>query len=151
MVTQINGISDLKAHLGKHLGYSSWYEVSQDRINHFADATDDHQWIHTDEEAAANGPFGTTIAHGYLTLSLVPKLLSEILTISNVGMAVNYGADRIRFPAPVLSGSRVRLGATITEIKDLDSAVQITIEATVETERSPKPSLSAQLLIRYYT
>lgn len=150
MATQINGFSELKEHIGQHLGYSEWHKVSQERINSFADATDDHQWIHVDQKAAANGPFGTTIAHGYLTLSLIPSLLPEVLNVTNVGMAVNYGANRIRFPSPVPSGSLIRLGATITEIEELEAAVQITLEVTIETEGYTKPSLSAQLLFRYY-
>lgn len=150
MGTQINGFSELKENLGQHLGYSDWHRVTQERINSFADATDDHQWIHLDEKAAAEGPFGTTIAHGYLTLSLIPSLLPEVLNVTNVGMAVNYGANRIRFPSPVPSGSRIRLGATITKIEELEAAVQITLEATIETEGNSKPSLSAQLLFRYY-
>lgn len=150
MATEIEGIEGLKEYLGKHLGYSDWHTVSQDQINAFAQATGDHQWIHVDVEAAKNGPFGTTIAHGYLTLSLVPMLLPQVLNVTGVAMAVNYGANKIRFPAPVPSGSRIHLGATIAELDEFQGGVQAAIDITIEVDGAPKPSLVAQLLFRYY-
>src|SRR5579859_7853961 len=111
MTTVINGLDELKAlAAGTDLGHTDWMEITQDRINRFADATDDHQWIHLDAERAAAGPFGTTIAHGYLTLSLVIPLFHDLLEISGISMGVNYGLDKLRFPSPVKVGSRIRLG-----------------------------------------
>ncbi|MDA8080572.1 MAG: MaoC family dehydratase [Actinomycetota bacterium] len=150
MTLEINGIDDLKRYIGKHLGYSEWHKVTQAQINQFADATEDHQWIHVDPDAAKAGPFGTTIAHGYLLLSLIPKLLPEILVVNQVGVALNYGANRIRFPAPVPANSNIRLGATITEVEEFQGGIQLTVETTIESENSSKPSLVAQLLYRYY-
>lgn len=150
MTAKINGINELHQHLGQHLGYSSWLKVSQEMIDQFAEATNDHQWIHVDTERAKSGPFGTTIAHGYLTLSLVPSLLPEVLEVSNIGMAVNYGANKIRFPSPVPSDSEIRLGATLAKIEEFDGGNQITLEIAVETRGGVKPSLVAELLFRYY-
>lgn len=150
MTVEINGVAELKEHIGKHLGYSGWFKVTQDQIDKFAQATGDHQWIHVDPEAAKSGPFGTTIAHGYLVLSLIPRLLPEILSVNQTGIAVNYGANKIRFPAPVPSNSNIRLGATITEVEEFQGGIQLTVEAMIETENSSKPSLVAQLLYRYY-
>lgn len=151
MTVEINGIDDLKRYVGKHLGYSGWHKVTQAQIDQFADATGDHQWIHVDPDRAKAGPFGTTIAHGYLVLSLIPRLLPEILSVNQVGVALNYGANRIRFPAPVPSNSNIRMGATITEVEEFQGGIQLTVEATIETENSSKPSLVAQLLYRYYS
>lgn len=150
MPTVINGIEDLKSRIGQHLGYSEYIVVTQDRINAFADATDDHQWIHVDEQMAKSGPFGTTIAHGYLTLSLVPFLLKQVVSIEGVQMGVNYGANKIRFPSPVPVGSLIRLGATLAGVEDIAGGVQILMEATIEVEGAPKPSLVAELVYRYY-
>lgn len=150
MTLKISGIDQLNKYIGKHLGYSSWRTISQDMINKFADATGDHQWIHVDIERAKLGPFGTTIAHGYLTLSLIPSLLPEILEVTDIGMAVNYGTNKIRFPAPVASGNEVRLGASLVKIDEFNGGVQITMDATVETKIASKPSLAAELLYRYY-
>ncbi len=150
LMVVINGIDEIKKYLGKHLGYSSWHKVTQAQINQFADVTGDHQWIHVDTEAARFGPYGTTIAHGYLVLSLIPRLLPDILSINHAGIAVNYGANRIRFPAPVPSNSNVRLGATIAKLEEFQGGIQLTVEATIEVESAPKPSLAAQLIYRYY-
>ncbi len=150
MTTSIDGIAGLKAAVGEHLGYSDWHKVSQEQINQFADATGDHQWIHIDKEKAAQGPFGTTIAHGYLTLSLVPVLLGKVLSVSGVSMAINYGANKVRFPSPVPSGSNVRLGATLVEIEEIAGGAQAQVDVTIEVEGSTKPSLAAQILFRYY-
>ncbi|MDA8025778.1 MAG: MaoC family dehydratase [Actinomycetota bacterium] len=151
MTTVINGKDDLKAKVGEHLGYSEWFEVTQQRINDFADATGDHQWIHINEEMAKAGPFGTTIAHGYLTLSLVPMLLSKVMIVDGVKMGVNYGTNKVRLPAPVPSGSKIRLGATIVGVEDLpNGATQNLVDVTIETEGATKPSLVAQLVFLYY-
>ncbi|MDA8196649.1 MAG: MaoC family dehydratase [Actinomycetota bacterium] len=151
MATVINGKDDLKAKIGEHLGYSEWFEVTQQRINDFADATGDHQWIHINEEMAKSGPFGTTIAHGYLTLSLVPMLLSKVMVVDGVKMGVNYGTNKVRFPSPVPSGSKVRLGATVVAVEDLpNGSTQNLVDVTIETEGSTKPSLVAQLVFLYY-
>jgi acyl dehydratase len=117
-VRTFSSLAEFSAATGEHLGYSDWHEVTQAQVSAFADATGDHQWIHVDPQRAASGPFGTTIAHGYLTLALLPVLTSEIYRIENLTMAVNYGLDRLRFPSPVPTGSRIRAGATLREVKD---------------------------------
>lgn len=149
---KVNGIEELKGLAGKDLGASSWFEVSQQRIQAFADATGDQQWIHVDEERCAKeSPFGKTIAHGYLTLSVFPELFGELLEVSGVRMALNYGLNRLRFPAPVPSGSRIRAKARVAAVEELaGNGVQLTVEAAVEVEGSEKPSLIAELLYRYY-
>lgn len=150
MTTQIQDLDELYNYLGKHLGYSEWHQVNQDQIDKFAEATGDYQWIHVDPEAARQGPFGSTIAHGYLTLSLVSALLPEVLSITGIGIAVNYGANKIRFPSPVLSGTKIRLGGQLSEIVDFSGGTQITVVVTIEAENSNKPSLVAELIFRYY-
>ncbi len=148
--TTFNGIDDLKARVGEHIGYSDYVEITQDQINRFADATGDHQWIHVDEERAKAGPFGTTIAHGYLTLSLGPALSSQIYSLSGVAMGVNYGANKVRFPAPVPVGSKVRLGAKLLAVEDVAGGAQMTMEFAFEVEGAPKPSCVAEVLFRVY-
>jgi acyl dehydratase len=143
-------IDQLPSLEGQHLGYSDWEDVDQSRIDLFAEATGDHQWIHVDPTRAAAGPFGTTIAHGYLTLSLLPALLQQIEVVSGVSFAVNYGCNRVRFPSPVPVGSAVRLGLAIAAVEDVGGGVQVTYDATVEVRDSAKPSLVAQVLYRYY-
>jgi acyl dehydratase len=143
--------SDLAGHVGKHLGYSGWHLVDQDQINRFADATGDHQWIHVDAERAAAGPFGTTIAHGYFTLSLTPVCLFEILRVEGVRLVVNYGLNKVRFPAPVPSGSKVRLGAELTGVEDISGGVQATVAGTYEVEGQSKPACVAEIVFRYYS
>ena len=150
MAIVITGVEDLKSKIGQHLGWSNWHQVTQEQIDQFAQATGDHQWIHVNEELAKKGPFGTTIAHGYLTLSLVPTLLPQIMTVEGVGMSINYGANKIRFPSPVRSGSKVRLGVTIVEIQDIQNGVQALVDVTIEESNATKPSLAAQLVYRYY-
>jgi acyl dehydratase len=150
MSRTVNGLDEIKALAGQHLGYSEWREVTQDRVNTFADATDDHQWIHTDPDRAKTGPFGGAIAHGYLTLSLLIPLWGEILQIEGITMAVNYGLNRVRFPAPVPVGSKIRLGAALAELKDVKGGVEATVDCVVEVEGAPKPSLIAQAVYRYY-
>ena len=135
---------------GAVYGPSSWIEVPQATIDVFAEATGDRQWIHVDPERAAQGAFGTTIAHGYLTLSLLPVMSFEVVPRQNGGMAVNYGLNRVRFPAPVPSGSRVRGTFRVEAVDELDSGFQATMTATVEREGGEKPVCVAELLFRYY-
>lgn len=136
---------------GAEFGPSSWIEVSQDRINAFADATGDHQWIHVDVERANAGPFGTTIGHGYLTLSLLPVMSYEVMPRrEGVRLSVNYGLNRVRFPAPVPSGSRVRGTFRVDSVDEFDGGVQATMTATVEREGGEKPVCVAELVFRFY-
>jgi acyl dehydratase len=135
---------------GDDFGPSSWIDVPQDRIQAFADATGDHQWIHVDPERAAAGPFGTTIAHGYLTLSLLPAMSYEVVPRQQGGMAVNYGLDRVRFPAPVPSGSRVRGTFRVDSVDEADWGYQAKMTATVERDGGDKPVCVAELVFRYY-
>ncbi|HZU19685.1 MAG TPA: MaoC family dehydratase [Gaiellaceae bacterium] len=136
--------------VGDVYGPSSWTEVTQDRVHAFADATGDHQWIHVDPERAKDGPFGTTIAHGYLTLSLLPAASYEVVPRSG-GMSINYGLNRVRFPAPVPVGSRVRSSFEIVELEEHDWGRQVTMRATVEREGGEKPVCVADVVFRYYT
>lgn len=139
-------MSALRNLVGQQLGPSSWIDVTQERIDAFASATDDHQWIHVDPERAANGPFGGTIAHGFLTLALCVPMLDELLPRRG-RMGVNYGVDRVRFPAPVLSGSRVRGRLRVVSVDDVSQGERATIEATVECEGIEKPVCVAELLV----
>ena len=151
MATLFQTPAELSSAIGKHLGYSAWMEVTQDRIQLFADATDDQQWIHVDPTRAAQGPFGAPIAHGYLTLSLVNRFLPEIVEVRGISMGVNYGADRIRFPAPVKVGSRIRGGAELIEVENTkDGGVQAKIRVTVEIEGSERPACVVDTISRYY-
>jgi acyl dehydratase len=151
MTTRIDGIAGVKQRVGDHLGYSEWHEVTQEQVNLFADATGDHQWIHVDIERAKAGPFGGPIAHGYLTLSLTPALLSEILEVSGITMAVNYGLNKLRFPAPVPVGSKVRAGVQLDHVEDVSGGVQVTLTTTFEVEGGSKPVCVAEILFRYYS
>ena len=151
MTTTMNGIDDLKAHIGQHLGYSDWREITQDQVNAFADATGDHQWIHVDVERAKQGPFGGPIAHGYLTLSLTPMLVSEAVRVEGFKMGVNYGINRLRFPAPAPVGSKLRAGVKMLACEDVAGGVQLTYEVTFEVEGGDKPACVADILFRYYT
>ena len=150
MATTIDGIDGLKACVGQHLGYSDYVEITQERVNLFAEATGDHQWIHVDVERAKAGPFGGPIAHGYLTLSLGPVLLPEILQVSGVTMGVNYGTNKVRFPSPVPVGAKLRLGATLAGVEDVTGGAQLTIELVFEMEGAPKPACVAEVVYRYY-
>src|SRR4051812_5173051 len=150
MATTVNGIDELKALQGQHLGYSDYVEITQEQVNLFADATGDHQWIHIDPERAKSGPFGGPIAHGYLTLALVPYFLPTILRVEGISMGVNYGCEKVRFPSPVKVGSNVRLGASIESVDDVAGGVQAVINATIEAEGASKPSCVAQVVYRYY-
>jgi acyl dehydratase len=135
---------------GDQFGPSSWIVVDQDRINAFADATEDHQWIHVDAEKAAQGPFGQTIGHGYLTLSLLPVMSYEVVPRQEGGMGINYGLNKVRFPAPVPSGSRVRGTFQVVEIDEQEWGHQATMQATVEREGGDKPVCVAEIVFRYY-
>jgi acyl dehydratase len=134
---------------GEHLGYSPWREITQRQIDTFADATDDHQWIHTDPERAAEGPFGTTIAHGYLTLSLVNAFMPEIFWIDGITMGVNVGLNKVRFPSPVKAGSRVRGGAELVDLKNSPAGRLSTVRVTVQVEGERKAACVADTLSLY--
>ena len=146
----INGIDELKAHVGQHLGYSPYMEITQERVNQFAVATGDHQWIHVDVERAKAGPFGGPIAHGYLTLSLGPVLYPQVVQIHGFSMGVNYGANKVRFPSPVPVGANLRLGVKLVEVEEIAGGVQTTMEFTFEVEGSTKPSCVAEIIFRSY-
>jgi acyl dehydratase len=145
----ITGLDELKATVGQHLGFSDYQSVSQDDIDSFADLTGDDQWIHVDTERAATGPFGGTIAHGLLTLSLGPRLARSVYRIDGMKMGVNYGYDKIRFPAPVPVNSKVRLGATLRSVQDVPGGVQVGITFVWEIADQPKPACVAEMLLRY--
>ncbi|WP_420433691.1 MaoC family dehydratase [Candidatus Poriferisocius sp.] len=150
MGTVFATVDDLPAAVGQHLGYSDWMEITQERVNQFADATGDHQWIHIDpERAAAESPYGTTIAHGYLTLSLTNMFLPSLITVEQLSMGINYGVNKVRFPAPVPVGSKVRVGAELTSVDEITGGVQAVITITVEVEDSPKPACVVESLTRY--
>lgn len=146
----ITGIDGLKAAVGQHLGYSEYMEITQERVDKFADATGDHQWIHVDVERAKNGPFGGPIAHGYLTLSLGPMLYPTVVRIEGFSMGVNYGANKVRFPSPVPVGARLRLGVKLLEVEEIAGGVQTTMEFTFECEGAAKPSCVAEIIFRSY-
>jgi acyl dehydratase len=141
---------ELRAGVGERLGHSDWLEIDQKRIDLFADATGDHQWIHVDPERAAGGPFGTTIAHGYLTLSLLPVFVPQIIAVENVTMGVNYGTNKVRFPSPVPVGSRLRASAVLQSVEEAGGGVQLTALVTVEREGGTKPVCVAESVSRYY-
>jgi acyl dehydratase len=141
---------DLPLHQGRHLGYSRWHLVTQDRIDRFADATADHSWLHVDPERAARGRFGATVAHGFLTLALFTGLLDEIVRIDGAITTINYGVNRVRFPAAVRTGARVRLGVVLARVDQVDGGVQATWQGTFEIEEEPKPACVAEVLFRYY-
>lgn len=151
MATTVDGIAGLQALVGTHLGYSDWLEVTQERVNTFADATGDHQWIHVDVERAKEGPFGGPIAHGYLTLSLGPVLMPQILTVSGIKMGVNYGLGKVRFLNPVKVGANLRLGAELTAVDELPgNGAQVYMTFTFEIEGVDKPACVAEIIFRYY-
>ncbi|MFE6688725.1 MaoC family dehydratase [Streptomyces sp. NPDC057743] len=143
-------VEELRAAVGEELGPSDWLEIDQRRIDLFADATGDHQWIHVDQEKAAAGPFGTTIAHGYLTLSLLPVFVPQLLRVDNVKMGINYGTNKVRFPAPVPVGSRLRARATVAEVAEVTGGVQLTTVVTVEREGGEKPVCVAESVSRFH-
>ncbi|MET9545003.1 MaoC family dehydratase [Streptomyces sp. NPDC006627] len=150
MTVTANGLDELAALAGSELGVTEWLEVGQERIDTFADATDDHQWIHTDPERAARGPFGAPIAHGYLTLSLFIPLFTDLLDVRGVTTKVNYGLDKVRFPAPVKAGARIRLRATLASVDEVRGGVQIAVDGTVEIEGGDKPACVLRSLSRFY-
>ncbi|MFD5179727.1 MaoC family dehydratase [Nocardia sp. NPDC058379] len=141
-----DGIADLEAAVGSHVGYSEWHTITQAQIDAFADATGDHQWIHIDTEKAATGPFGTTIAHGYLTLSLVPLLVAQVYRVEGVRMAVNYGANKLRFPAPVPVDSKVRAGIELVSVAAGAAGHLVTTKIVIETEGGDKPACVVESL-----
>lgn len=149
MTTSVETLNDLASYVGKELGTSSWVDVDQDRINAFADATDDHQWIHVDAERAKNGPFGGTIAHGYLTLSLLIPMWTDILGVGDVHTMVNYGLNKVRFPSPVPSGSKIRARATLASFETIPGGAQLAVDILVERQGGDKPACVAQLVLRY--
>jgi acyl dehydratase len=143
-------LAELGAASGEHLGYSPWRTVDQDQVSQFAEVTDDHQWIHVDPQRAAAGPFGGTIAHGYLMLSLIPSLSAEVYRTQTVGMGVNYGLNRVRFPSPLPVGSRIRAGFRLVSVDPIEGGVQIVAEVTIEREGHDKPCCVAETVARYY-
>ncbi|PPJ21603.1 dehydratase [Nocardia nova] len=145
------GIEDLQAGVGEELGPTDWFLMEQKRIDGFADDTEDHQWIHVEPERAAGGPFGATVAHGFLTVSLVPYFLSQLRQIEGMRMGVNYGLNKVRFPAPVRAGTRIRARSTLAECELIgENAVQIITRTTIEIEGGDKPACVAELVARYY-
>ena len=149
MARTINGVDELKACVGENMGTSDWLEITQDRVNLFAEATGDHQWIHVDPVKAKDGPFGGTIAHGYLTMSLGPVLLPQVVTVTGFSMALNYGLNKLRFPAPVPVGSKVRLSADLLDVEDVAGGVQVTYRLTFEVDGQDKPACVAEAVYRW--
>ena len=150
MATVFNVPADLKTAVGQHLGYSEWLTITQERINQFADATGDHQWIHVDPVRAKDGPFGACIAHGYLTLSLVNLFLPQIVEVRGIRMGVNYGVDKVRFPAPVRVGARIRGGGELINVEEVKGGVQATIRVTVEIEGGERPGCVVDTISRFF-
>ncbi len=150
MTTIFKTPADLKGAVGQRLGTSEWLEITQSRIDLFAEATGDHQWIHVDPERAKDGPFGACIAHGYLTQSLVNMFLPEILEVQGISMGINYGADKLRFPAPVPVGSKVRGTGELLSAEDVKECVQAVVRVTVEIEGNDRPACVIDTISRYY-
>jgi acyl dehydratase len=149
--TTVEGVDGVMAAVGQHLGHSEWVTITQERVDLFADATDDHQWIHVDpERAQRESPFGGPIAHGYLTLSLVTPLVGQIIDATGFRMGVNYGAEKIRFPSPVPVGGRVRASATLDEATPFEGGVQMNLKVTIEVEGQAKPAMVGSILFRRY-
>ena len=152
MARHIENLAALKALVGEHIGYSEYLEIDQARVQLFADATGDQQWIHTDpERAKAQSPFGGPIAHGYLTLSLGPVLLPQIFSVGGIAMGVNYGANKVRFMSPVPVGSQLRAGVKVLAVDDISGGAQVTLETTFEVQGAAKPSCIAEVIFRYYS
>ncbi len=149
MPTEFRTADDLKAAVGTTLGPTDWVEIDQARIDKFADATGDHQWIHVDPERAKNGPFGTTIAHGYLTLSMTSMFLGQLVHVPGASAGINYGANKVRFPAPVPVGSRVRMRVEVVEVTDVPGGVQVVTRGTVEIEGGDKPACVVDSVSRW--
>jgi acyl dehydratase len=151
MTTIVQGIAGLRELVGSHLGYSSYVEVTQEQVDKFAEATGDHQWIHVDvERARKESPFGGPIAHGYLTLSLGPRLVPQVVQVEGISMGVNYGCDKVRFPSPVPVGSKLRVGVELMDVTDVTGGVQVKMRFTFEVEGADKPACVAENLLRYY-
>jgi len=150
--TTTTTLAELPSFKGQVLGTSEWFEVTQERVNTFADATDDHQWIHVDpERAVAESPFGGPIGHGFLTLSLFVPMWSQVLTVTDLKMGVNYGLNKVRFPAPVPVGSRIRMVATLVDVEGVkDGALQLVVSGAIEREGSDKPVCVLEALMRFY-
>jgi acyl dehydratase len=149
--TVYHSVEELTAAVGTVLGPTDWMVVDRDRVTLFADATDDHQWIHVDEARAAGGPFGGTIAHGFLTLSLLPTFLNQLRTVENVRLAVNYGLNKVRFPAAVPVGARLQATSVLTEVMTMpDASIQVVSAVEVVAERIPKPVCVAEFVTRYF-
>ena len=149
MATVFTSPDELPGAIGSHLGHSEWLEIDQDRINLFADATGDHQWIHVDPEMAAAGPFGATIAHGYLTLALTNFLLPQVVQVEGISMGINFGTNSMRFASPVPVGSRVRVSAELVEVDEVPGGYQTVIRATVEIEGSDRPACVVDAVSRF--
>jgi acyl dehydratase len=149
MSTEFQSPDALRDAVGTHLGYSDWMEITQQRIDQFAEATGDRQWIHVDPERAKTGPFGTTIAHGYLTLSITNLFLPQLLRVPAAKLGVNYGANKVRFPAPVPVGSRIRMGAEIIDVQDVPGGLQVTTRNTVEIDGQDKPGCVVEAISRF--
>ena len=145
-----NHPSELKAAIGENLGHTEWLEITQDRIDKFAEATGDHQWIHVNPEKAAKGPFGATIVHGFLTVSLAPYFMPQLIEVKDVKMGVNYGTDKIRFPAPVRVGSRLRGTGELLSVEEVKGGVQSVLRVTIEIEGSDRPACVVDTISRYY-
>ncbi len=150
MPTSFDSPAALLGQAGTHLGYSDWVEITQERINLFAEATGDHQWIHVDPARAAEGPFGKTIAHGYLTLSMANLFLPEVLQVENTSMGVNYGCEKVRFPAPVPVGSRLRGGGEIVSAEEVKGGVQVVVRMVLEVEGSERPACVVDTISRFF-
>ena len=149
MSTTAGSVAEIIGLVGQDLGTSDWIEITQERIDTFADATDDHQWIHCDPERAAGGPFGTTIAHGYLTLSLVIPLMEQAFVIENKTTSINYGLNKVRFPSPVPVGSRIRMSAALEDATEVQSGVQVTLNCVIEVEGQERPACVATVVARH--
>jgi acyl dehydratase len=144
-----SGVDEFADAVGEHLGHSDWHTITQEQVNLFAEATGDHQWIHVDTDRAARGPFGTTIAHGYLTLSLIPLFGQQIYRVDNITMGINYGVNKVRFPQPVKVGAKVRAGAEVTEVTDVPGGKQVVVRWTIEIDGESKPACVAETVVRF--
>ena len=149
--TTVERLDEFHGLVGQQIGYSEWQTITQERVDLFADATDDHQWIHVDPEAAKAGPFGGPIAHGYLTLSLGPVLLQKILDIPGMTYGINYGANKVRFPSPVPVGAELRMGVTVASAEEVGGGMQVVFDLVFELKDAPKPACVAQVVYRYFS
>lgn len=150
MATRFENPADLLNAVGKHLGFSDWEAVDQQRIDQFANATGDHQWIHVDPEKAADGPFGKTIAHGYLTLAMANLFLPQVMQVDNTSMGVNYGCEKVRFPSPVPVGSRIRGGGEVMSAEEVKGGIQVVVRMTIEIEGADRPACVVDTISRFF-